>query len=448
LIGLFVLLMGSFVLPVAATSSPAGASAYTGTGRGTVTCHYSAKVAFSPALTNSGGGTGTSLVTGGKLSSCHAQAVGVSITSGKFTGSFAHSPITCAPALTGAAATLSLTWKGSYFGGKADYAATTIRTSTATGSFAGPATVTVVKPSPRPSDCSGPHGLKKLAMTGVLTMGTAAPTTWWKPGPGYLPWQWELDHPLDLSSPSDMGTGVTAYNGDTSPGDNPVVYDIDGIINPASTVSALHADGDHVICYIEVGSAGNYYTSAEEGLPAPTTYYSELQAAGVFGDEMQGYPEYYLNIESPKTVSIIESMIEHQCAAKGFDAVETDIDEEYADGQATTGFSLTKADEESYMTTLADFMHSYGLGWIIKNPDDTGDSYAADMEPLADGVLTEQCNQYDSCSLLSSYQGHKAIFNAEYAPETTAEFCTADISRGYNGAVFPVDLNGGRQPCN
>ena len=48
-----------------------------------------------------------------------------------------------------------------------------------------------------------------------------------------------------------------------------------------------------------------------------------------------------------------------QCGAKGFDAVETDIDEEYT---SPSGFPLTKAEEESYMTTLADYMHGLGLG--------------------------------------------------------------------------------------
>ena len=46
---------------------------------------------------------------------------------------------------------------------------------------------------------------------------------------------------------------------------------------------------------------------------------------------MPGYPEYYLNINSPATVSIVESMIQQQCAAKGFDAVEPDIDDSYTD---------------------------------------------------------------------------------------------------------------------
>jgi len=31
-------------------------------------------------------------------------------------------------------------------------------------------------------------------------------TSWWKPGPGVLPWQWEIDHALDLSNATDMGT--------------------------------------------------------------------------------------------------------------------------------------------------------------------------------------------------------------------------------------------------
>ena len=257
-----------------------------------------------------------------------------------------------------------------------------------------------------------------------------------------MPWQWEIDHPLDLSSATDMGTNDTLPDGSAAPA--PVVYDIDGIENSAATVAALHAKGDHVICYIEVGTAGNYYSAADEGIA--TTYYAQYQAAGVFGNKLPGYPEYFLNINSPATVSITEAMINQQCAAKGFDAVETDLDETYSGVDGSTGFSLSEADEVAYMTTLANYMHRDGLAWIIKNPDDTGDNYAATMEPLADGVLTEQCNQYGTCSALSSYFGHKAIFNAEYNIPTS-QFCANDDSLGINGVYFPVDLNGPRSPC-
>jgi hypothetical protein len=283
--------------------------------------------------------------------------------------------------------------------------------------------------------------------TKVLTATPTSPpkggkTSWWKPGPGVLPWQWEIDHALDLSNATDMGTNDTLPNGQAAPA--PKVFDIDGIINPSSTVTALHRLGDHVICYIEVGSAGNYYSAAQEGIS--TTYYAQYQAAGVLGNALSGYPESFLNINAPATLRITEAMIAEQCAAKGFDAVETDLDETYAGSDGATGFTLTQADEVAYMTKLANYMHRLGLGWVIKNPDDTGDNYATLMEPLADAVLTEQCNQYSTCSALSAYLGHKAIFNAEYNI-STASFCPSDIAAHINGALFPVSLNGTRSPC-
>jgi hypothetical protein len=165
--------------------------------------------------------------------------------------------------------------------------------------------------------------------------------------------------------------------------------------------------------------------------------------AGELGAAVPHWPGRYLNIESPTTLAIVESMIDHQCAAKGFDGVETDIDEEYA---SPNGFGLTRADEEQYLTTLADYTHSLGLSWFIKNPDDTGDGYATDMEPLADAVLTEQCNQYETCSALAAYLGRKAVFNAEYRLKTT-KFCANDEWLGINGAQYNLNLTGVRRPC-
>jgi hypothetical protein len=195
------------------------------------------------------------------------------------------------------------------------------------------------------------------------------------------------------------------------------------------------------VCYIEVGAAGNYYSAANEGVPK--AYYAQFRSAGVLGAKVPDYPERYLNIQSAATVSIVESMIEQQCSAKGFDAVETDIDTEYVDH---SGFPLTKDRQEKYLTTLANYMHGIGLGWWIKNPDDSGDSFATEMYPLADAVLTEQCNQYSSCGLLSAYAGHKAVFNAEYQLKPSS-FCVKDDRRGFNGAQFNLDLTGVRRPC-
>jgi len=259
-------------------------------------------------------------------------------------------------------------------------------------------------------------------------------------------WQWEIDHPLDTSNATDMGTNDVLPDGGTAP--KPSIYDIDGILNPASTVNTLHSLGDKAICYVEVGTARNYYSAVDEGLS--TTYYAQFQAAGVLGSKLSGYPENFLNINSPATVSIVESMILEQCANKGFDGVETDLDETFNGNEGTTGFTITQADEQAYLTTLANYMHGLGLGWIGKNPDDTGvQSFVNFVAGLADGVITEQCNQYTTCSAYASagMEHVKWIGNAEYSL-TPSQFCTSDDAAGISGAAFPTALSGQRSPCD
>jgi hypothetical protein len=299
------------------------------------------------------------------------------------------------------------------------------------------------------STCRSPN---TTTTTSTSTTTTSTTTTTlgkggsvWQP-PADADWQWEIGTPLVTTNATLMGTGVTAYNGDTAPADNPVIYDIDAIENPASTVAALHALGDHVICYIEVGTAGNYYTAAQEG--ASTTYYAQLAAAHDLGSKLSGYPENFVNINAPSAVSIIESMINQQCAHKGFDAVETDLDETFGNNEGSTGFTITQANEETFLTTLANYMHSVNLGWIAKNLDDTGvPTFVSDMAPLSQGIISEQCNQYGTCSLLAPYQSEgKWIGNAEYS-ESQSQFCAKDNAADINGIKFNVDLSGGRAPC-
>jgi hypothetical protein len=268
----------------------------------------------------------------------------------------------------------------------------------------------------------------------------------WQP-PASADWQWEIGVPLVLRNAHLMGTGVRAYNGDRPPGDNPKIYDIDAIENPAATVRALHHRGDHVICYLEVGAAGNYYSAAQEGVR--TTYYRQLLAAHDLGRKLPGYPERFVNINARSALSIIKSMILKQCAAKGFNGVETDLDETFGNNEGPTGFRITQADEERYLTRLASYLHHLGLAWIAKNLDDTGrPSFVDRMEPLAQGIITEQCRQYRTCALLRPFErARKWIGDAEYPPETQAEFCRQDNAAGLNGILFRPSLTGARKPC-
>jgi hypothetical protein len=254
--------------------------------------------------------------------------------------------------------------------------------------------------------------------------------SWWKPGSKPIEWQWEISNPLDLSNAYEMG--MDAHLADGRRANDPTVYDIDGFDNPASTVAALHARGDKVICYIEVGAAEKYR-------PDYKTF-----PRSALGDVMDGYgDERYVNITDPRVVAIIELRIA-MCASKGFDAIEPDIDDSYTD---TTGFHISEADNIAYDRTLAAYAHSLGLGWGQKNGDNDP-AFSRALEPTTDFLLDEQCFQYDSCSIVAApYQAaHKAIFEVEYNLRTP-QFCREAGADDFNSERQSVALNGGRRPC-
>lgn len=278
------------------------------------------------------------------------------------------------------------------------------------------------------------------------------PRGWWRPtasGPDNGPeFQWELDHPLNIHSVADTGSGAVNALGKRSGATT--VFDIDGIINPASTVTAVHKLKDKAICYIEVGAAGNYYSAAEEHLRV--TYYQQLSQAGDLGRAEPGYPEYYLNINAPSVPRIIEAMIKQQCAAKGFDAVEPDIDDSYTD---STGFSITEQENIRFDRTLGAYAHGLGLAWGQKNGDNDPE-FSQALEPTTDFLLDEECNYYQTCGVVTPpyVRARKLVLNAEYTDDwgtnVTADlrrFCPADVAGHIDGLLFTTTLAGQRNPC-
>jgi len=99
------------------------------------------------------------------------------------------------------------------------------------------------------------------------------------------------------------------------------------------------------------------------------------------------------------------------------------------------------------MTTLANYMHSIGLGWFIKNPDDTGDSYAADMEPLADAVLTGAVQRVQLVLASLGLRGPQGRLQRR-DNLSTANFCPADNGGRVQRGALPVDLTAGAEPLS
>ena len=115
------------------------------------------------------------------------------------------------------------------------------------------------------------HDNKHHKASATTTTGPVQTGSWWVAPLGDEPWQWEIDHALSVSSPSDMGVNAALPNG--SPAPNPVIYDIDGFDNPASTVSALHTLGPRRLLH-RGRRLGNYYAASAEGQSRPRTTHS------------------------------------------------------------------------------------------------------------------------------------------------------------------------------
>jgi len=255
-----------------------------------------------------------------------------------------------------------------------------------------------------------------------------AVTEVWQPALN-TPWQWMIDHPLRLGNAKDMG--LVAPDGTALKTPPPVMYDIDGWFNPASTVAALHAQGKKVVCYLDIGVYEDY---------RPDAWRFPASVIGRADGNWDG--SWWLDIRRIDILGPIMRDRMLMCKDKGFDAIEPDEIDGYAN---RSGFPLTYADQLAYNRWIADTAHSLGLSIGLK-----GDiEQAVDLEPWFDWTLNEECWQYRECDYydLGVFTRHnKAVFQVEYKT-ATSNFCPKDNARNWNGLRTRLNLAGGRWPC-
>jgi hypothetical protein len=246
-------------------------------------------------------------------------------------------------------------------------------------------------------------------------VGTPVPTPTpvagrWIPAPGTT-WQWQLSGALDLS--------VDA-----------AVYDID-FSNSASVVAELRARGRKVICYMSVGAWESYRPDASAFPPV------------ILGKVVPDYPtDRYLDIRSPLLRPLLEARLD-ECAGKGFDAIEPDIDDSYAEGADVTGFPLTYQDQITFNTWLAGASHARGLSIVLKNAP----AMAVALADVFDMALDESCFLFDECSGFSAFINRgKAVFHVEYqlAP---AQFCSRANAMHFSSIQKHKSLDAWRVTC-
>jgi hypothetical protein len=243
----------------------------------------------------------------------------------------------------------------------------------------------------------------------LAALCVASAGAYWTPPPAPT-FYWQLQGKLDTAVPA-------------------AVYDVDGFETSAAEVAALHAQGKHVVCYIDVGTAESFRPD-----------YAQFPKY-VLG-KSNGWPgEKWLDIRRLPVLEPIMTSRFQMCREKGFDAIEPDNIEAFSN---RSGFPLTAADQLTYNKWVAQETHALGLAVLQKNDGEQ----TPQQQPYFDGALTEQCHQYDECAAFEPYlAAGKPVINAEYRLKD-ARFCAADDALGIVGARFNLALNGKRfEPC-
>ncbi len=242
------------------------------------------------------------------------------------------------------------------------------------------------------------------------------PENWWHPPVG-TSWQWQLTGlPVDSSFDVDM-------------------YDIDLFDNEASSVAALHAQGRKVICYVSVSSWEDWRPDADQ-FPALA-----------LGNDYKGWPgEKWLDIRQIDLLAPIMRARLDKCRAKGFDGIEPDNMDGYAND---TGFPLTYQDQLDYNLWLAQEAHARSLSIGLKNDS----KQIPDLLPHFDWALTEDCFAEGWCDEVAPFvAAGKAVFAAEYTDELSInqflnQVCPQAGALGFSAIFKNRDLDVRRRAC-
>jgi hypothetical protein len=223
-------------------------------------------------------------------------------------------------------------------------------------------------------------------------------------------WQWQLQGRIDTSLDVEL-------------------YDVDAFDVPRRVVDRLHDGGAAVVCYVSAGSW-------EEWRPDAARFPEDL-----LGRELDGWPgERWLDIRRlHRLAPIMRERIE-RCAHKGFDGIEFDNVEGYAN---PTGFPLTARDQLRYNVWLANQAHRAGLAVALKN--DLGQ--IDELLPYFDFAMNEECFTYDECDRLRAFvDAGKAVFGVEYELEPDA-FCPEANAMNFNFLQKALSLRAWRVAC-
>lgn len=261
-----------------------------------------------------------------------------------------------------------------------------------------------------------------------------AQTSWKLPPVDQFSWQWQIDGKALSLAPAKIPAG---QHGHTS------IYDIDYQFYSAQDVANLHALGQYVIAYMDVGAWESYRPDAGQ-FPA-----------AVIGKNTGWNGEKYLDIR-PAALAQYRTILEARfdlAKSKGFDAVEGDYQNNIYDCPPSQSgcFPVTQAEQFAFNQWFIQAVHARGLAAILKNAPELAAVYATwptSTYPQGyDGALNEQCHQYQECDGYRAFtkptdgRAPRVVLNAEYKRgQTESTICPKSAVNGLNTVHKPTSL--------
>jgi endo-alpha-1,4-polygalactosaminidase (GH114 family) len=280
-------------------------------------------------------------------------------------------------------------------------------------------------------------------------------TTPWTP-PVRTRWQWQLQGAPGKHEATG-GINVAVCRPPFGGGDcvRPDVFDFDLYVDPSiagrfgyvvetAAVDAVHASGRHAIGYVTQGDAERWRPDYEQFVD-----FDSRCGGCLLGEPFsRRFPdEYWANFSLGKgRFNFMLQMIRartDRVAATGFDGIEYDIADTFAQGKETTGFRVDADTQLAYNTALAEMAHADGLSVALKNDG----SQIPDLLPYYDYAINEQCFQYDECAggwyapgWRAFVEAGKPVFQAEYRLDPE-DFCRKANRWDFNSILKARDFS-------
>lgn len=252
-------------------------------------------------------------------------------------------------------------------------------------------------PTPIPSAVPSPKPSATPAPPPSSNSGIKLPPT------GKIIWDWQIGASSESAIIAPAGARL---------------MDIDGFNVSATKVAQLKAQGIYTVCYLDVGSW-------EQGRPDSNQYPESLK---IHYDSAWG--EWFLDVTDVfKPNSSLATILRNRfqmCKDKGFDAIEPDN----LQNDENAGGKITLQQQIDFNGWIADLAHDIGIAILQKNGPDKvllKDRTGKMMVEKFDGILNEECQQYNECAPLSEYPKRgKLALNVEYKKGLTVDCATSD----------------------